>query len=256
MPSRFFAMLATAGAAAGFVSPAVAQHATPFDITDGERAYANSCANCHGPDGNLIEGIDFSRGVFRRPLSDEEIAGIILNGIADTPMPPTPSMSEEQARRIVTYLRAWAEEDRVAVDGDRSRGREVYFGAGACDSCHAINGRGSRQGPDLSRVGRDLRALELELAVTDPSAYIRPTARSYSVTLANGDVVTGRLLNHDTFTVQLIDADEKLRSFVKDDLLDHGFVESTMPSYAGVLSEQEITDLVSYLVSLRGQAND
>ena len=54
----------------------------------------------------LAFGIDFGRGVFRRPLSDDEIVRIITNGIPNTPMPPTPNMSAEQATQIVAYLRA------------------------------------------------------------------------------------------------------------------------------------------------------
>ena len=65
---------------------------------------------------------------------------------------------------------------------------------------------------------------------------------------------TGRLLNLDTFTVQLLDSKEQLRSFVKSDVRDHGFVEkSPMPSYKDKLSAQELADVVSYLVSLKGK---
>ena len=39
-----------------------AQHETAFDIEDGGRVFRQSCANCHGPDGNEIPGIDLGRG--------------------------------------------------------------------------------------------------------------------------------------------------------------------------------------------------
>ena len=71
--------------------------------------------------------------------------------------------------------------------------------------------------------------------------------------LADGTVVTGRLLSHDTFSVQLLDTTEKLRSFAKSDLREHGFIASPMPSYRGTLTPQEITDVVSYLASLKGR---
>ena len=256
MHSTVAALLVTTVGLMAFAVPAGAQHATPFDIEDGERAFEGSCANCHGPDGNLIEGIDFGRGIFRRALSDDEIVGIIVNGIPDTPMPPTPSMSEEQAGRIVAYLRAWAEEGRVSVVGDPDRGRTVFFGEGDCDSCHAVNGRGARHGPDLSRIGRERRGYELEASLTDPGSMVQATGRSYRVTLANGDDVTGRLLNHDTFTVQLIDTDEKLRSFVKSDLRDFGFVETPMPAFGDTLSPEQITNLISYMASLLGNSDE
>jgi putative heme-binding domain-containing protein len=239
-----------------FAAPAGAQHATLFDIEDGERAYQGSCANCHGPDGNLIEGIDFARGILRREYADEEIVDIILNGIPGTPMPPTPSMSEEQAVRIVSYLRAWAEEGRVSVVGDPDQGQRVFFGEGDCDSCHAVNGRGARHGPDLSRIGRERRAYELEAALLDPGGMVQPTARTYRVVLASGEEVHGRLLNHDTFTVQLIDENERLRSFIKSDLREHGFGDSPMPAYGDTLSPEQITNLISYMASLLGETDD
>ena len=52
----------------------------------------------------------------------------------------------------------------------------------------------------------------------------------------------------------MIDSKEQLRSFVKSDLRDHGFVDkSPMPSYKDKLNAQELADLVSYLVSLKGK---
>jgi hypothetical protein len=53
--------------------------------------------------------------------------------------------------------------------------------------------------------------------------------------------------------VQLLDTTEKLRSFAKSDLREHGFIASPMPSYRGTLTPQEITDVVSYLASLKGR---
>ena len=86
----------------------------------------------------------------------------------------------------------------------------------------------------------------------NPGAVVQPEARTYRVRLASGEVVTGRLLNHDTFTVQLVDTDDRLRSFEKAGLREHGFVATTMPSYAGTLSDNEIGDLVSFLQSQQG----
>jgi hypothetical protein len=62
------------------------------------------------------------------------------------------------------------------------------------------------------------------------------------------------LLNLDTFTILLLDSAEQLRSFVKSDLREYGFIDkSPMPSYKEALTPQELADLVSYLVSLKGR---
>jgi putative heme-binding domain-containing protein len=232
-----------------------AQHATAFDIEDGGRAFRNTCANCHGPDGDQIAGIDLGRGQFRRPLSDQELVGIIRNGIPNTPMPAT-NVSEAQALKIVAYLRSVAESRRsVTVAGDAARGRTIFEGKGSCSNCHRINGSGSRLGPDLSRVGQVRRAIELEQSLLEPAAEVLPANRFYRVTTREGATVTGRLLNHDTFTVQMLDSNERLRSFTKADLKEYGFGPTPMPSYKGRLDPQETADVVSYLASLKGRPN-
>ena len=231
-------------------TPALAQHETASDLLDGERAYQASCANCHGPDGNLIAGIDLFRGQFRRPMTDEDLVRIIRTGIPNTPMPAT-SMAVEQASKIVAYLRSLAASTREGpIMGNAARGQAIFEGTGACTGCHRVNGIGSRTGPDLSRAGQR-RAAELERALLDPAADVQPANRTYRVVTRDGTTLTGRLLNHDTFTVQMIDSKEQLRSFVKADLREHGFAETTMPSSRGRLTAQEIADVVAYLTTLR-----
>jgi cytochrome c oxidase cbb3-type subunit 3 len=230
-----------------------AQHETAADLLDGERAYGSNCVNCHGPDGNLIAGIDLGRGQFRRPMTDDDLVRIIRSGIPNTPMPPS-NMTAEQASKIVAYLRSVAAAKKAStVTGDAARGKAVYDGKGACASCHRVDGIGSRVGPDLSRIGQQRRSSELERSLLEPGAEVQPANRFYRATLRDGTVVTGRLLTHDTFTVQMIDTKEQLRSFVKADLREHGFAESPMPSYRGTLTPQEIADVVSYLVSLKAR---
>jgi putative heme-binding domain-containing protein len=142
----------------------------------------------------------------------------------------------------------------AAAEGDPRRGREVFEGKGECLDCHAIQGQGSRVGPDLTRIALLRRAGELERSLLEPAAEVQPENRFYKVTPKNGEPVTGRLLNRDTFTVQLIDRDERLRLFQVADLRGHGFEETPMPSVRDKLSPQEIADVVSYLSSLRGEA--
>ena len=86
----------------------------------------------------------------------------------------------------------------------------------------------------------------------DPAAEVQPENRFYRVSPKSGQPVVGRLLNRDSFTVQLIDLDERLRSFAIADLREHGFDETPMPPARDKLSMQEITDVVRYLLSLRG----
>jgi putative heme-binding domain-containing protein len=232
---------------------ALAQHETAADLLDGERAFRNSCANCHGPDGDVIAGIDLGRGQFRRPMSDEDLVRIIRTGIPNTPMPPT-NMTVEQASKIVAYLRSTAATKRAGgVTGDAARGKSIFDGKGGCATCHSVAGSGSGVGPDLTRIGAVRGALELERSLVEPAADVQAPNRFYRAVLKDGTAVTGRLLTHDTFTVQILDTKERLRSFVKSDLREHGFVTTPMPSYRTTLTAQEIADVVSFLVSLKGR---
>jgi putative heme-binding domain-containing protein len=238
-----------AGVGPWAVGPAVAQHAAEADLLDGERAYQASCANCHGANGDLVAGIDFGRGQFRRAMTDDELARIIRDGIPNTPMPAT-NMTAEQASTIVAYLRSLPARGGAVVAGDATRGQAVFEGKGQCLSCHSVAGTGARLGPDLSNVGAARRTPDLERALLDPQADVQPNHRFYRVVLADGATVTGRLLGHDTFTVRMLDTREQLRLFVKADVTSHGFIPSPMPSYEGTLTPQELADVVSYLSSL------
>ena len=185
-------------------------------------------------------------------MSDDDLVRIIQTGIPNTAMPGT-SMSTEQAGKIVAYLRARAASRTGGVAGDATRGRALFDGRGDCRSCHRVAGVGSRVGPDLTTVGSQRAAAELERALVDPDADVQPNHRFYRVVLRDGTIVEGRLLSHDTFSVQLFDSGEQLRSFMKSDLREARFIPSPMPSYRGTLTPQEIADTVAYLASLRGR---
>jgi len=179
---RHTTALTLAVALLGAVHLANAQHATAFDVEDGARSFKQICANCHGPDGNLIAGIDLGRGQFRRTLTDNELAGIIENGIPNTAMPASPNLSEEQVERLVTYLRANAEPKPAAVrTGDAARGKAVFEGKGECTDCHRVATLGSRTGPDLSRIGLVRRATEIEQSLLEPKAEVQANNRFYRV---------------------------------------------------------------------------
>lgn len=131
--------------------------------------------------------------------------------------------------------------------GDPGNGKLIFEGKGNCTSCHRINGNGSHFGPDLSEVGAR-RPEQLQTSILDPDAEILPANRIYRVVAKNGTITIGRLLNEDTFTVQMIDKSERLLSFQKADLREYAFeTKSPMPSFKDKLSAQEIADVVAYL---------
>jgi putative heme-binding domain-containing protein len=232
---------------------AFAQHETVGDVVDGARIYGEQCAVCHGPDGNQIAGIDFSRGQFRLATTDAELMRIVREGLPNQGMPAT-GFSEAQARQVMAYLRSMAADTAGPMAGDPARGRLVFEGKGQCLDCHRVGAAGSGVGPELTSIGQQRRALELEASLLDPQAVVQPSHRFYRVVTRDGETIVGRLLNHDTFTVQLLDTDERLRSFEKSALREHGVVPSPMPSFRDRLTRQELADLLSYLSTLQGRS--
>jgi putative heme-binding domain-containing protein len=254
MRAHTLRFLAIALALTGTSAALLGQHNTAQDIEDGARAFRNTCANCHGPDGNEVAGIDLGRGVFRRAKTDQDLVQIIRAGVPGTAMPAS-DMPVAQAEQIVAYLRSTAASKRSATaSGDVDRGNGIFHGKGTCTTCHRVDGIGARLGPDLSDIGRLRRSVELETSLVEPGKEILYTNRTYKVVTKDGATVTGRLLNLDSFTVLMLDSKEQLRSFEKANLRDYGFVDvSPMPSYKDKLNAQELADVVSYLVSLKGK---
>ncbi len=234
----------------------LAQHSyTPSDVQDGGKLFRSNCVECHGVDGNLVSGIDLAHGKFRRASTDEELISVIRNGIPGTPMPPG-NFTEFQAGTIVAYLRSLASVGSGSgIAGDPAQGKVLFEGTGKCLTCHRVGSTGSRLGPDLTAIGSQRRPAMLEKSILDPNAEILPQNRFYRVVTSDGKTVTGRLLNRDTFSVQLLDSNERIRSFMIANLREHGFVDkSPMPSYANKLTPQQVADVVAYLETLKGIA--
>ena len=157
---------------------------------------------------------------------------------------------------------------------DVDRGKTIFEGTkGNCVSCHRVNGSGSLFGPDLSAIGAPPRqpagggggrggqaapppaaptAQQFSQKLLDPNASVSVFNRYVRLTMKDGKIVTGKLLNVDTFAVQIFDSSEKLVNVSKTNLRDMTMV-SPMPSYRDKLNSQELADVVGYLMSLKGQ---
>jgi putative heme-binding domain-containing protein len=137
--------------------------------------------------------------------------------------------------------------------GNPIRGQNIFQGKGGCVGCHRVVDTGSRTGPDLTEIGKERTLAYLEQSLTDPDADVLPQNRYYRVVTNDGKTITGRLLNIDTFTVQILDTHEQLQSLQKSDLRESGFLEkSPMPSYRTRLTPEERNDVIAYLASLKG----
>jgi putative heme-binding domain-containing protein len=125
-----------------------------------------------------------------------------------------------------------------------------------CLSCHRVAGTGSYVGPDLSDAGASYSAEQIRAALVSPSKDVAPQHRSIRLVTKDGQTVTGRILNQDGFSVQIIDSSSELRSFLKSNLREFTIVTANpMPAYGDKMSAEDMNDLVQYLSSLKGIGN-
>src|SRR4051812_19951345 len=144
----------SAGPAASAFAQAAADHQyTTADIEAGSRLYVNQCSLCHGPNGDGVNGVDLRRGVFRRSVSDEDLARVITNGISAAGMPNF-RFQPAELNAVLAYIRAGFDPSGTAVKvGSPARGRTLFAGKGTCSTCHRVDGVGPRTAPDLSDIG-------------------------------------------------------------------------------------------------------
>ena len=125
--------------------------------------------------------------------------------------------------------------------------------ANGCLSCHRVGEEGSYLGPDLNGVGAGHSPEQIRAALVSPNKEVLAENRTVQLVTGDGKTVTGRLLNQDGTSVQIIDSSSQLRSFEKSTLRQFTIVTTNpMSSYADKLSAQDLTDLVHYLSSLKG----
>jgi putative heme-binding domain-containing protein len=224
---------------------------TQADIAAGYRVYTSQCTQCHGPNGDLISGVDLRRGLFRRVTNDEDLARVITTGVTGVGMPAF-KLEPAELTSVIAYIRAGFDQTSSVRVGDASRGRVVYEGKGDCAACHRVRGRGALTAPDLSGIGLARTVAALQRSVVDPTTAMVPANRPLRIVTRSGETIEGRRLNEDTYTVQLLDGRGRLRSLAKSDVRTLTYAStSSMPSYASRLTPDEIADLVGYLTTLR-----
>jgi len=233
--------------------PGQSRRSSASVVETGARLYVAHCSACHGADGNVIPGIDLRSGKSGRASSDEDLMRIVRGGIPGTAMPPN-SFSDSDLEAIVGYIRSMRDvQPRLGPVGDARRGQIVFEGTSDCLTCHRVNDRGSFSAIDLSDIGTTRSTDYLERSLLDPNASDLPEHRLIHAITRDGVAITGRRLNEDTFTVQLIDDKGHLLSLLKPDLHGYEILRGPrMPSYKDKLSRRELDDVVSYLISLKG----
>lgn len=230
--------------------------ANPFDnsvgVEEGRSLFQLHCSYCHGARGEGGRGADLTTGQYRRGGSDANLYSTVRNGIGSE-MPAVRATDDEVWKMVAFVKRLGAAAPTETAAGDAAAGRAIFEGKGKCLACHAVGPNGGSLGPELTDVGRRRSLSYLAESIAKPDADVSIPYRSLEIVTLAGETVSGIRLNEDDISIQLRDAGDNLRSFLKSNIRElRRDRPSLMPAYATVLGKTEINDVVAYLSSLRG----
>src|SRR5437868_4794112 len=236
----------------------------------GEYEFRINCALCHGLGARGGgRGPDLTRAQKKHTHSDAEMFQVISNGIPGTAMPANGTngqgvgMTDEEIWQIITYIRSVEVKALSKPMGNATHGKGLFNGDANCSLCHMVEGKGGRLGPELTSVGGSRTREAIIDSVRNPSRRLawglteamKEFPQEYeSVTVMTADrkEIKGVTLNEDSFSVQIMDTDEKIHLLQKNKLLSfQKSRQSAMPKYgADILSDKDLEDIVAYLISV------
>jgi putative heme-binding domain-containing protein len=243
------------------LSLAVAGHGQSLPDGKGKADFQRICSNCHS----------VSMATTQR-MTQAEWMGVVNDMVSRGAQG-----TQDELNNVVTYLAAnYGKDNAPAVnapaaaapapapapaviqtplsEAEMAKGTNLLK-ANGCLSCHRVGDMGSYLGPNLTGIGANRSAEQIRAALVTPNKDVTPENRSVRLVTGDGKTVTGRILNQDGFSVQLIDSSDQLKSFQKAGLREFEIVTTNpMPSYATKMSAQDLTDLVHYLSSLKDNA--
>lgn len=120
-----------------------------------------------------------------------------------------------------------------------------------CVACHRFEGKeGSEVGPALNQIGRMIDRYHLLEALVNPSARIAPGFGMISVTLKDGQTVSGSLVLSNANEIQVRIADGTIQKISQKNVAAKTDPISVMPPMSAMLNKRQIRDVVAYLSEL------
>ncbi|MEM6366524.1 MAG: cytochrome C, partial [Planctomycetota bacterium] len=208
-------------------------------------------------------------------LRADAIAGLASGGQAHAPLlkklasDAVPAIAEESNRTLVAVglakreveakppadrVEAWVEMLQREATGkaDVAVGRRLFYHStfAACYKCHAMHGRGSSVGPDLTTIHKQAGVDQAWLLkhIVNPNAEMAPYYRPQQLLTIDGVVLTGLVVGQEGAKQTYVATDGSTFRVAKEDIEERRELQtSIMPSgLLDAMSAEEIRDLIAY----------
>ena len=255
------------GQRVGEVSPAASpvpptampQTYAPELVATGRARFVANCGFCHGPDATGGSGgADLTRSeLVAADVRGDRIGPLTRQGRVEAGMPAFPTLSDDDLAAIAAYVHDQKANAESATGGRRSvevadlqtgnaRAGRRYFES-ACTRCHSASG-------DLAGLASRVEGLALLRQMLYPGSQPGASARRpvATVTTRAGEVIVGDVAYRDEFTIAVVDADGRYRSWPVDRI---GFaIDDPLEAHVeqlGRYTDATMHDVLAYLHTLR-----
>ncbi|MFN0017583.1 MAG: HEAT repeat domain-containing protein [Pirellulaceae bacterium] len=173
--------------------------------------------------------------------SDEGLSNLLSKAADIAVDAPPPSQPE--------VLKIAAE---VMAKGDAARGEQVFRRADVnCLKCHALARAGGQVGPELTSLGSISPPEYIVNSILNPSLNIKEQYVTKVILTADGEVVTGIVIDRNDERVRLKDASGKVITLASGDIESEKDGPSLMPQgLTKFLTAGEFLDLARFITEL------
>lgn len=162
-------------------------------------------------------------------------------------------LSRVVAQRAASHREQVDSHVELLSGGDPVRGARWFVEKAGCAACHRVGTQGGLIGPDLTKIGAVRSGRDLIESIVVPSATFAQGYDTFTVTLRDGEEVTGIRLRppDDSFVIRTGGGAELNLRPEQIQSVNRSAVSLMPEGLLTALTREEIRDLFAYLQSLR-----